>query len=252
MHMRLLNVEVDREGVPLLRRLYEEKVVPALGRVRGCRFAGLMQSVSQPERCLSLTLWDSPADAVEYENSGLYGQLIDESKIFFSQTVEYTIKLSEDLQVEYVPVSNEPVARSYPVAAQSGAEKRGRDLSQALWLRIVSLKILAGKMEEFKELYLTHSIPALRSAPGCRHVYLLENDEASDEVFSITIWDSREHAVAYEQSGVFDRLIGLQRHTLSGHAQGKLLAGEGDPGKSHGTGDVLVEHYTILTGRNFG
>ncbi len=251
MHMRLLNVDVEKDGVHLLRRLYEEKVVPALERVKGCRFAGLMQSVTQPERCLSLTLWDSPADAAQYEQSGLYGALIEESKIYFSQSVEYTIKLSEAMRVEYVPVSNEPVAHSYPIAAQSEPEKKGRELSRAVWLRIVSLKILPGKIDEFKKLYVGHAIPALRAAPGCRHVYLLENDENMDEVFSITIWESREHAVAYENSGVFDRLIDLQKHTLSGHAQGILLAGERDAAKSRGTGDVMVEHYTILTGRSF-
>ena len=251
MHMRLLTVDVEEEGVPLLRRLYEEKIVPSLERMKGCRFAGLMQSVTKPERCLSLTLWDSPVDAAEYEQSGLYGQLLEESKIFFSQSVEYTLRLSEDMRVEYVPVSNEPVAHSYQIAAQSGPEKQGRDLSHAVWLRLVSLEILPGKFGEFKQLYVRHSIPALRAAPGCRHAYLLENDEDGDKVFSITVWESREHAVAYEKSGVFERLIDLQKHTLSGHARGKLLAGEGDAARSRGTGDVLVEHYTILTGRSF-
>ncbi len=251
MHMRLLNVEIDRDGADLLRKLYDEKVITALREVAGCRFAGLMQSVSNPDRCLSLTLWDSPEDALAYERSGVYGRLIEESRIFFSQSVEYTIKLSEDLQVEYVPVSTGPVAHAYPVAAQSGTGKKGRDFSQGVWLRIVSLKILAGKMEEFKRLYVQHSIPVLRAEPGCRHVYLLENDEGSDEVFSITLWDSREQAVAYERSGKFERLIDLQKETLSGYAQGRLLGGEADPGRSHGTGDVMVEHYTILAGRSF-
>ncbi len=251
MYMRLLNVEIDRDGAGLLRKLYDEKVITALQQVEGCRYAGLMQSVAKPERCISLTLWDSPGHALAYERSGLYGRLLEESKIFFSQPVEYTIKLSEDLQVEYVPVSTGPVARAYPVAAQSGPGKKGRDLSQAVWLRIVSLKILPGKMEQFKQLYVRHSIPVLRAEPGCRHVYLLENDQGNDEVFSITIWDSREQAAAYEQSGKFEKLIDIQKETLSGHAQEKLLGGAADPGRSHGTGDVMVEHYTVLTGRSF-
>ncbi len=250
MHMRLLNVDINKDGIPLLTRLYEEKVVTALARVGGCRFAGLMQSVEQAERCLSLTLWDSEVAATAYEGSGVYADLINESKIFFSPSVEYTIKLSEDLQVEYVPVSNEPVVHAYPIAAASEPEKEEGDLSPVLWLRIVSLTILPGMMDEFKKLYIAHSIPALRSAPGCRHVYLLENDKKGDEVFSVTIWESQEHAEAYERSGVFDRLIDLQKHTFCAHAQGQLL--DGGAAKSRGTGDVLVEHYTILTGRSFG
>ena len=135
MHMRLLNVDIDKDGVDLLRKLYDEKVLTVLEQVPGCRFAGLMQSIAKPERCLSLTLWETPEDALGYERSGLYGRLIEESRIFFSQSVEYTIKLSEDLQVEYVPVSTEPVAHAYPIAVQSGSGRKGRDLSQAVWRR---------------------------------------------------------------------------------------------------------------------
>jgi heme-degrading monooxygenase HmoA len=249
--MRLLDVEVEKDGIDLLRRLYEEKVVTALSGVKGCRFAGLIQSVANPGRCLSLTLWDSPDDTAEYERSGLFGELIRESSVFFTKSIEYTIRLSEDLRVEYVPVSVEPVIHSYPIAAQSGTGKDARGLTSDLWVRIVSLRILQGRMDEFKKLYRDHSIPALRSAPGCIFVYLLENEVNRDQVFSVTIWKRHEDALAYEKSGVFDRLIELQKETLSKHAQEMLLTGGDDQSSSRGTGDVLVEHFSILAGRSF-
>lgn len=251
MHMRLLDVEVETDGVDLLRRLYAERVLTALGGVRGCRFAGLIQSASHAERCLSLTLWDSPEDASAYERSGLFGELIEESKIYFSKSVEYTIRLSEDLRVEYVPVEREPVLRSYPIAAQSGTGAVPPNLGQQPWVRIVSLQVLEGRMDEFKRLYVTRSIPALRSASGCLFVYLLESEEKRGEVFSVTLWKSREDAVAYERSGVFERLIETQKHTLCGHAGGRLLGAQDAP-RAQGTGDILVEHYTVLSGRSFG
>jgi hypothetical protein len=71
-------------------------------------------------------------------------------------------------------------------------------------------------------------------------------------VFSVTIWKNQEDALAYEKSGVFEHLIELQKETLSGHAQERLLTGGGDSSNSRGTGDVLVEHYSILAGRSFG
>ena len=251
MHMRLLDVEIEKDAIQLLRRLYEEKILSALAGVRGCRFAGLIQSVSKPERCLSLTLWDSPEDTAAYERSGLFGELVRESSVFFTNTIEYSIRLSEDLRVEYVPVNNEPVVHSYPIAEQSGTPRDTGALTSDLWVRIVSLKILPGKMDDFKALYREHSIPVLRSEPGCLYVYLLENDENSDEVFSVTIWKRREDAIAYEKSGAFDRLIALQKETLAGHAQEKLLTGASDTSTSKGTADVLVEHYSILSGRSF-
>jgi heme-degrading monooxygenase HmoA len=247
--MRLLDVEVETEGINLLRRLYEEKVIGALSDVKGCRFAGLLQSVTKPERCLSLTLWDSPEDTAAYESSGLFADLIRESSVFFTNSVEYTIKLSEDLCVEYVPVSRDPVVHSYPVAAQSGSGRDIRALTSALWVRMVSLKILPGKLDEFKQLYREHSIPALRAAPGCLFVYLLESDENRDEVFSVTIWKNRQDAVAYERSGVFERLIEIQKETLCGPAQERLMTGGSETSGSKGTADVSVEHFTILAGR---
>jgi heme-degrading monooxygenase HmoA len=251
MHMRLLEVEVEAEAINLLRRLYEEKVIDALSGVKGCRFAGLIQSITRSERCLSLTLWDTPENTTAYEGSALFAELMRESSVFFTNSVEYTIKLSEDLRVEYVPVARDPVVHSYPVAAQSGSGKDIRALTSALWVRMVSLKILPGKLEAFKQLYRDHSIPALRSAPGCLFVYLLESDENRDEVFSVTIWKNRQDAVTYERSGVFERLIEIQKETLCGHAQERLMTGgTGAPG-SKGTADVSVEHFTILAGRSF-
>lgn len=249
MHMRLLQVEIEKDGLPLLKRLYEERVMPALQTQKGCRFASLMQSMHHPDQCLSLTLWDDPADAEAYEKSGLFASLMDESKLFLTESLEYSIKLSEDLQVEYVPVPRDPVVKSYPIAVQSdGVDKGG---TEGVWLRIVSLKILPGKMQEFKRLYTDHSVPALRAAPGCRHVYLLESEERDDEVFSVTIWDSREHAQEYERSGVFEHLLDLQKETLSGLAQWKIRTGQEDDRRTVSTEDVLVEHYTILAGRSF-
>jgi heme-degrading monooxygenase HmoA len=251
MFMRLLKVEVDPEGLHLLQNLYSERVLGALEGVPGCRFAGLMQSIHHPDTCLSLTLWNTPEDAAAYERSGLFAQLLEESRLFFSESLEYSIKLSEDLQVEYVPVRSGPVVKSFPIAEQSETEQTGEDARRAVWLRIVSLKILPGKKDEFKKLYREHSIPALRSAPGCRYVYLLESGEDLDEVFSVTIWDSREHAAEYEASGVFERLLMLQKDTLSDLAQWKARLGVKEEQKAMSTDDVLVEHYTVLTGKSF-
>ena len=250
MQMRLFRLEVDSEGVALLTKQYGERIIAALGLMQGCRYAGLAQSVHSPERCISITLWDTPVQAEAYERSGVFGELLRESEIFFSPSVEYTIRLSEDLKVEYVPVRSEPVAASYPVAAQSDPGTGGRGLAGAGCLRIISLEILPEKIAEFKSLYVSESIPALRNAPGCRHVILLENDRKKEEFFSITVWESIEKAEEFGRGGVFRGLIDSQKHTFSAHAQGKLLAGD-DPALSRGTGDLLEELYTVLIGRTF-
>jgi heme-degrading monooxygenase HmoA len=176
---------------------------------------------------------------------------MDETRPYLSESSEYKIQLSQDLTLEYVPVPQEPVVKAYPITARSEDRVSEKDEIPALWLRIVSLKILPGKLDEFKRLYAEHSIPALRNVKGCRYVYLLESDERSHEVLSVTSWDSKQDAENYEKSGLFEQLLDTQKHTLSGLYQWKKSLGKEQASQSATSEDVMVEHYTILTGRNF-
>ena len=251
MYMRLVQIEVKDGALPGLRDFYTRHTIPTLHQVKGCRYAGLMQSVHHPEQCISLTLWDSQEDAHAYESGGVYKQLLEDTRPYLSESSEYKIQLSEDLTIEYVPVHQEPLVKTYPIAARSEVPASGRDEGTAIWLRIVSLKILPGRMDEFKRLYAEHSIPALRGVKGCRYVYLLESDERSHEVLSVTSWDSKQDAEAYENSGLFEQLLEAQKHTLSGLYQWKRSLGKVEASHSATSEDVMVEHYTVLTGKNF-
>jgi heme-degrading monooxygenase HmoA len=251
MHMRLVRIEVKQGVLPMLHSLYSNRIIPALEATAGCRFAGLVQSVHHPEQCLSLTLWNTQEDARTYEAQGVFPQLMNEARPFLSESSEFTIKLSEDLNLEYVPVPNEPVIKSYPIAARSETTAHHAS-GGALWLRIVSLKILPGKLEEFKQLYAKHSIPALRTVRGCRYVYLLESADQDHEVLSVTSWESKQDAEAYEKSGLFEQLLETQKHTLSGLYQWKRSLGRERSGQSATSDDVMVEHYTVLIGKDFG
>jgi len=250
MHMRLVQLEVKHGSMPGLGRHYTQRVIPAFQQTKGCRYAGLLQSVHHPDSVISLTLWDSPEDAHAYERGGVFQQLLEETRPFLSESSEYTMQLSQALTLEYVPVTQEPVVKDYPIAARSETPTSGQTAGSAMWLRIVSLKILPGKLDEFKRLYAEHAIPALRGVRGCRHVYLLESGDQSHEVFSVTSWESKQDAEAYEKSGLFEKLLETQKHTLSGLYQWKRSLGKEQASHSATSEDVMVEHYTILTGRD--
>jgi len=251
MHMRLVQVEVRTGALTNLCDHYSRHVIPALQQTKGCRYAGLLQSAHHPERCISLTLWDSPEDAHAYESGGAYRQLLDETRPYLSESSEYKMQLSQDLTLEYVPVAQEPVVKDYPITARSEMTSSGQPAGNAMWLRIVSLKVLPGKLDEYTRLYAKHSIPALRNVRGCRYVYLLESGDESHEVLSVTSWESKQDAEAYEKSGLFERLLELQKHTLSGLYQWKKSLGKEQASHSATSEDVMVEHYTVLTGQNF-
>ncbi len=250
MHMRLLQFEVAQGAVPPLRELYTHRIIPALQDVAGCRYAGLTQSVHHPEQCISLTLWDSQEEALAYEQKGTYQRLIDEARPYLSASSEYTTRLSENLTLEYVPLPIEPLVRGYPVAERSENAEPGKEHTSAMWVRIVSLKILPGKLTEFRRLYVEQTIPVLRTVKGSRHVYLLESDDHSHEVLSVTTWESKQDAEDYEKSGLFDQLLDGQKHLLSSLYQWKHGLGKVQASLSATSEDVMVEHYTVLTGKN--
>jgi len=251
MHMRLMQFEVRKGELSLLREFYTKRIIPALNGVTGCRYAGLTQSVHHPDECISLTLWDSPEDAQAYEKIGVFQGLMEEARPYLSESSEFKIQLSENLTLEVLPIPQEPVVKAYPIAAVSEVPASGASPADAIWLRIVSLKVLPGKLDEFKRLYAEHAIPALRNVKGCRHVYLLESEERSHEVLSVTTWDSNQDAETYEKSGLFEHLLETQEHTLSGLYQWKRSLGKDQASRSVTSEDVLVERYTVLTGKNF-
>jgi quinol monooxygenase YgiN len=247
MYMRLVQFDVIEGATDPLRYFYETRVLPEFEAARGCRYAALAQSIHNPSQCLSLTIWESAETEQAYDRQGTFQVLMEEMRPYRLDSSDFTIQLSENLTLEYVPIPSEPVVKAFPVAGQSDAA----DELSAPWLRIASLKILPGKMDEFKKIYIERAIPALRSVKGCRYVYLLESDDRRNELLSVTRWDSKEDAEAYEQSGRFQQLLETQKHLLSGLYQWKQSLGREQAGHSATSEDVMVEQYAVLTGRSF-
>ena len=252
MFMRMVQVRVKKGELNKLQTLYAERVIPALEKMQGCRYAGMMQSAHHPEECVSLTLWDSQADADAYQRSGVFSSLIDEMRPYLPESSESRVQISQDLTLEYVPIPDEPVVSTFPIAAKSdsiSAEQQQKH--EGIWLRIVSLKVRPGKMEEFEHMYVEQVIPTLRTVRGCRYIYLTEKAEKPNEVISVTSWDSRQDAENYEKSGLFDRLLESQKHMLSELYQWKRQKEKEQGGVVTTSEDLTVEHYSILIGKNF-
>ncbi len=250
MFMRLVQIRVKEGFLPAVTRLYSRAVVPGLASVAGCRYAGLLQRAQHSDECLSLTIWSSASDAAAYERSGQFASLLEQIRPFLAESSELRLQLSADLKLEYLPVPDTPVITSHPVAAAdippSGAEQRSR----ALWVRVVSLKVRPGRVEEFKALYTQHAIPTLRSLQGCIYVYLVENADAPNEVLSVTGWDSRENAERYEKGGTFDQLLNSQQSLLSGGYHSPR-GGPGPAGIVVTSEDVTVDSYSVLVEESF-
>jgi heme-degrading monooxygenase HmoA len=120
-----------------------------------------------------------------------------------------------------------------------------------MYVRIVSAKIQEGKLGEFRHLYTKEVLPALKKTPGCRYAFLTEKIQEENEIISCTIWDSKEDAQHYEDSGRFAELTKKVEHTLSGLYQWKMALQKKSGKEVRTSEDLKVTHYNVVTGKKF-
>ena len=250
MFMRLVQVKVKPESSENLAALYEERIVSELQKTPGCIYASLIRSTSNPDESISLTIWETAHDADAYEQSGAFQQLIAAAQPYFSDSSEWKIQLSKDLTLEYTPVSEEPVVRSYTETTPS-TERLSLAEEGRLYIRILSVKVQPGKTEEFARIYHADILPVLRNVQGCRYAFLTEGVEERNEVISLTIWDSKEAADVYEASGLFKKLTRKVQHTFSELYQWKMAAERRSSVQVTTTEDLNVKGYHVVSGKTF-
>ena len=251
MYLRLLQMKVKTENFPAFQNFYNEKIIPALQKIPGCQYGSLMQSTQQRDECISMTLWDSAQQAEAYEKGGSFQKLLDEAKPYFSDSTEWKVQLSKDLKLEYEPVPEEPVVKSYDVALKISEEMSLTHETNRMYVRFVSVKIRPDKHDELKKIYETEILPALRKVKGCRYAYLTEGIQDPNEGISVTIWDRKEDADQYEASGLFEKLKEKAKHTFSGLYQWKMALEKKSHGQVATSEDLNVTHYSIVAGKSF-
>ncbi len=250
MFMRFMQLKVNEQYINDFRKFYEDVVSPHMQKMDGCLFAGLIGSPHNDE-FISLTFWETIAQAESYEKNGVFYDLIAQARPFLSESTEWKIHLSDNIELEYAPVSEEPVIKKYSVRAQKNNTENLIIQDSNMFVRIVSLKIQEGKLEEFKKIYSEIIIPELKSVTGCQYVYLIESINEEDEYISLTIWDSKEDADNYESSGKFNQLVGRIKHTFSQFYLWKMALEKEYDAKVKTTEDLKVGHYNLVTGKSF-
>jgi len=251
MIMRLVRAKVKFEALFKLEKTYNEIIIPRLEKTAGCLYVGVI--IKEPERDegISMTFWDSLEHIENYEKSGKYRKNLEEVKPYLSDSSEWKIQLSEEMNLEYQPVFEEPEVKSYTPLAHTEKKMPSHEKIHLANIRLVSVKVHPGKLEEFKQIYIDEIIPALRIVKGCREAYLIESTENRIETISVTFWDSKQDADNYEKSGLFGELLQKIRHTFSELYQWKI-AREKEKGAQVVTSeDLSVKLYTLLTGKNF-
>jgi quinol monooxygenase YgiN len=249
--MRLVQVKVKSETADQLPLLYSEKIIPALQQTAGCLYASLIKSTQNKDEAISMTLWDSLDHAEAYEQGGQFQKLLNDVTPFLSDSSEWKIQLSKDFSWEYIPSHEEPVVKSYRVTTSFPKPPSTGELASQLYVRILSVRLKPGKLEEFAALYNAEILPMLHKVHGCQYAFLTEGVHEWNEVISVTIWDRKEAADVYEESGLFRKLTRKVQHTFSELYQWKLSVEKRSPVQVSSTEDLNVSGYNVVSGKVF-
>ncbi|HEX7574389.1 MAG TPA: antibiotic biosynthesis monooxygenase [Bacteroidota bacterium] len=249
MFMRIVHLRLDPNRLLELRRMYPAVIIAELSHTPGCLYAGLLQSVDHPDLGISLTLWNSAADAESYEKTGAYRRLLDQSRPYLAESPEWTVHMSDDMQREYAPVEQEPPVSRYESSGKTDPSIFSAPGKGRLYLRIVSLHVRRGMLEEFTSLYRQEIIPGLRRIPGYRFAFLSGGSDDSHELISVTIWNSKSDAEQYEKSGEFDALTERVSHTLEDSTRWNTE--EQGVERAVGSDDMTVSGYALIVGQVF-
>jgi len=95
-----------------------------------------------------------------------------------------------------------------------------------MYLRLVQTRVNWEHLGDMQDRYANDIMPALRTTPGCLHAGLWQSVTQEEQVVSLTLWESKEHADAYERSGVFKKLLELARPLFSEVGEWKLQLSE--------------------------
>lgn len=238
MYMRFLRLRAREEKLPELKRFYVEQVLPALQITEGCLYAALLQQTVHPDECVSLTLWRDRETQETYESTPVYKRLLEKCEPF--------LQSSEALKVRsFVTRRSEegPESRSYRV--ETGIEEPWEEVPEKIYLRIVSVAVKPGSVDEFKRLYLEHVVPTLTDVEGCYRVFLVEEPDDPHKLLSITVWESEERAIRYELAGIFEELSNRLRHTFEDLQAWRLASAEG----SSTVDGLQVRGYNLMVAK---
>jgi len=76
-----------------------------------------------------------------------------------------------------------------------------------MYVRLTYLNFLPGKAEEAKKIYNTELAPVVKQQKGNLDCRLLEPTDKANDYISMTTWESKEQADAYQASGVYSQLV---------------------------------------------
>lgn len=241
MYLRLVHFQVKPGKRRELREFYEQRVMPALAETPGCLYATLLEGRDRADDWLSCTFWPSFDQAEAYEKSGLPEQLFEESEDLLDNAVDWKVELTREGSVSSTAAKKRFEVEGYNLGNETPSEQA----AAMMYVRIVSMKIATGKIDEFRRRYHELVLPGLLAGSQCLFAFLSEEIQDSHHMLSVSIWKSEQAALKYEVSGKFEALGRKIKDTFSNDFQWKMALA---PSVGAATGEPEVRGYEIVSG----
>ncbi len=122
-----------------------------------------------------------------------------------------------------------------------------------MYMRLMRLKALLGKSEEFCEFYKSEVLAELRRSGGCLFATLTEGLKNPDQFVSLTFWNDLEDIKRYEEEspGRYQALLELTQQFLAESGEWRVQLSDDltlDYGPSKDLGVGIVGMLPILVG----
>lgn len=85
-----------------------------------------------------------------------------------------------------------------------------------MFVRHGAFEVVSGKLDALREIYNRDCVPIVRAAPGNVDVYLLEPADGTGAIIAVTLWQSEEHARAYDASGTAQEVVAKVKAFFAG------------------------------------
>ena len=250
MFVRFFTFRCQPDKVEEFRDFVVEQVFSGLRETEGCLFASLVESIAEPNEFSSLTLWESSDHIKAYDEGARFAALVQASQPFMATSDEWQLQLSKDLTLEYKPVIEEPRVDSYLLRAVMDEAALQQQRAANTHLRLVRLQATDDGLEGLKQNYIEEVIPALSGVKGCRNAFLIESVASQNQLISVTLWDSREDAEAFDRGAVLQALMNNTRELRSAHIWQTTLTSD-VASKVYTSDDVKTQFYAVIAGQGF-
>lgn len=85
-----------------------------------------------------------------------------------------------------------------------------------MFVRMGSFRVLPGKLDDLRRIYLEECAPIVKAAPGNLDCCLLESATDAGSVAAWTVWQTERHAADYEASGTAQSIVAKVKDLFAG------------------------------------